>query len=59
MYGKPVPFSIYHGRLYDTTEMEREALSWAMNVLAWRQLIATQSGYLGIAVAATRPTDSA
>ena len=57
IYGKPVPFFNYHGRLYDATEMEREALSWAMNVLAWRRLITTKSGYLGLAAAATEPHD--
>ena len=46
MYGKPMPFSNYHGRLYDATEITREALSWAMNLLARKRLIATKSGYL-------------
>ena len=50
-------FSNKHGRLYNATAAEREALSWAMNAMAWRRLITTQKGYLGLAIADTRPGD--
>ncbi len=44
-------------RLYNPTPLEIDAASWAMNVLAWRRLITTNRGYMGLAPAATAPQD--
>ena len=44
-------------RLYNPSQVEVDASSWAMNVLAWRRLITTNGGYLGLAPAATLPHD--
>ena len=44
-------------RLYNPSQLEIDASSWAMNVLAWRRLITTDGGYLGLAPAATLPHD--
>lgn len=45
------------GRLYNPSEAQREVLSWAVDALAWRRLITTRSGYMGIAPAGTRRGD--
>ena len=39
-------------RLYNPSQLEVDASSWAMNVLAWRRLITTDGGSLGLAPAA-------
>ena len=57
IFGSSNWFSNKHRRLYNPTDIVREALSWAMNALAWRRLIATEKGYLGLAIAATEPED--
>ena len=57
VFGTPKLFSNRHRRLYNPTEIVREALSWATNAMAWRRLITTEKGYLGLAVAATEPDD--
>ena len=50
-------FSNRHRKLYNPTDTESEAISWAMNAMAWRRLMTTNHGYLGLAVAATEPDD--
>ncbi|KAL9071449.1 MAG: hypothetical protein Q9161_004166 [Pseudevernia consocians] len=50
-------FSNGHRKLYNPTVISREAVSWATNVMAWRRLITTEKGYLGLAIAATEPKD--
>ena len=57
VFGTSTSFSNRHRRLYNPTAIVREALSWAMNAIAWRRLIITRKGYLGLAVAATEPND--
>lgn len=57
VFGTSRPFSNRHRRLYNPSEIVREALSWATNVMAWRRLITTEKGYLGLAIAATEPDD--
>ncbi|KAF2724319.1 HET-domain-containing protein [Polychaeton citri CBS 116435] len=46
-----------HERVYDTTEKQHEVLSWAMNATAWRRLICTANGRIGLAPAAARAED--
>ncbi|KAK8080322.1 heterokaryon incompatibility protein [Apiospora hydei] len=36
-------------RYYNPTKTQREALAWAVDVLAWRRLMSTESGRLGLA----------
>lgn len=55
--GSPRLFSNKRRRLYNPSEIVREALSWATNVMAWRRLVTTEKGYLGLAVAANEPDD--
>lgn len=57
VFGTSRPFSNRHRRFYNPSEIVREALSWATNVMAWRRLITTEKGYLGLAIAATEPDD--
>ena len=57
IFGTSTFFGNKHRRLYNPTAIVREALSWAMNAIAWRRLITTEKGYLGLAVAATEPDD--
>ena len=57
VFGTSNFFPNKHRRLYKPTAIVREALSWAMNAIAWRRLIITEKGYLGLAVAATEPND--
>ena len=57
VFGTSTSFSNKHRRLYNPTAIVREALSWAMNAIAWRRLMVTEKGYLGLAVAATEPND--
>ena len=57
VFGTSNFFSNKHRRLYNPTAIAREALSWAMNVIAWRRLMVTEKGYLGLTVAATEPND--
>ena len=57
VFGTSRLFSNRHGRLYNRTEIVREAVSWATNAIAWRRLISTGKGYLGLAIAATEPDD--
>ncbi|KAF5518512.1 Heterokaryon incompatibility protein 6, OR allele [Colletotrichum aenigma] len=44
-------------RIYNPTEEQREVLSWAMNVTAWRRLIGTTAGRIGLVPAAARAED--
>ncbi|KAK2743174.1 heterokaryon incompatibility protein [Colletotrichum kahawae] len=44
-------------RIYNPTEEQREVLSWAMNVTAWRRIIGTTSGRIGLVPAAARAQD--
>lgn len=41
----------WKGRYYNPTKVQREALSWAVDVLTWRRLMSTESGRLGLAPA--------
>jgi hypothetical protein len=43
--------------LHAPTQEQLEVLSWAMNVLAWRRLVATASGRIGLAPAGAREGD--
>ncbi|PKS11156.1 hypothetical protein jhhlp_002917 [Lomentospora prolificans] len=42
----------------ELTEVELEAMSWAMNVLAWRRLAGTKMGRMGLACADAKIGDS-
>lgn len=46
-----------NGRVYNPTALQREAVSWAINVLAWRRMVITEKGYLGLAPADSRQGD--
>ena len=41
------------GRVYNPTPLQVEAVSWAMNTIAWRRLMIVDSGYLGLCPADT------
>ncbi|EWG38414.1 hypothetical protein FVEG_14888 [Fusarium verticillioides 7600] len=42
---------------YNSTETQREALSWAINAMAWRRLFATKSGRMGLGTCAAEVND--
>ena len=42
VFGASKLFPRTHTRLYNPTDIEREAISWAMNAMAWRRLITTK-----------------
>ncbi|KAI1335651.1 heterokaryon incompatibility protein-domain-containing protein [Xylariaceae sp. FL0016] len=44
-------------RIYNPSEEQREVLSWAMNATAWRRLIGTSDGRVGLTPAAAREGD--
>ncbi|GKT61461.1 heterokaryon incompatibility protein [Colletotrichum tofieldiae] len=44
-------------RIYNPTEEQREVLSWAMNATAWRRLISTTGGRVGLAPVFARAED--
>ncbi|KAI1382911.1 HET-domain-containing protein [Hypoxylon trugodes] len=44
-------------RIARITPKHREALNTAMRMLAWRRLVTTRSGYMGLVPAATQPGD--
>ncbi|CAM1508647.1 Fc.00g054950.m01.CDS01 [Cosmosporella sp. VM-42] len=44
--------------IYNPDEMQREALSWAINAIAWRRLMGTENGRMGLGPPATRAGDS-
>ncbi|WYZ44157.1 hypothetical protein EsH8_VII_000593 [Colletotrichum jinshuiense] len=44
-------------RIYNPTEVQRSVLSWAMNATAWRRLVGTVGGRIGLAPVAARPSD--
>jgi hypothetical protein len=48
----------YAQKLSDAARQEyQDAVLWAMRVLAWRRLVVTRGGYLGLAPAATKAGD--
>jgi hypothetical protein len=58
IFGRPTKRKISSRKaLYNPTEIQRDALSWAMNALAWRRLIGTENGRMGLAPAATNMDD--
>ncbi|KAK7956424.1 HET-domain-containing protein [Apiospora aurea] len=44
-------------RYYNSTKTQREALAWAVDVLAWRRLMSTEAGRLGLAPASAAVGD--
>jgi hypothetical protein len=57
IHGRPVPRWKPKDRVYNPTEEQREALSWAMNAIAWRRLVGTENGRVGLAAAAAQKGD--
>ena len=45
-------------RYHSATDTQREAYSWATNVMAWRRLFGTKDGRMGLGSAAARTGDS-
>jgi hypothetical protein len=45
------------GNYYNSTETQREALSWAINAMAWRRLFGTQNGRMGLGTCAAEIND--
>ncbi|KAF4993432.1 hypothetical protein FDECE_13398 [Fusarium decemcellulare] len=45
-------------QVFFTTETQREALSWAVNVMAWRRLFGTRDGRMGLGTPAAKVGDS-
>ncbi|KAI9691963.1 MAG: hypothetical protein M1820_009671 [Bogoriella megaspora] len=43
--------------IWDANDVQRETASWAMNVLAWRRLVTTMKGYLGLVPGSTQQGD--
>ncbi|KAF5695034.1 heterokaryon incompatibility protein (het-6OR allele) [Fusarium globosum] len=43
--------------LYNPTEMQRESLSWAINAMAWRRLLGTKNGRMGLGTCAAEVND--
>lgn len=50
-------WSSSRSRLYNPSREQRDAASLAMNILAWRRLVTTCRGFLGLVPAATKPED--
>ncbi|KAG5798546.1 hypothetical protein H9Q69_002434 [Fusarium xylarioides] len=42
---------------YNSTETQREALSWAINAMAWRRLFGTKNGRMGLGTCAAEVND--
>ncbi|CVK91471.1 related to heterokaryon incompatibility protein (het-6OR allele) [Fusarium mangiferae] len=42
---------------YNSTESQREALSWAINAMAWRRLFGTKNGRMGLGTCAAEVND--
>ncbi|KAF4334235.1 hypothetical protein FBEOM_11931 [Fusarium beomiforme] len=42
---------------YNSTEAQREALSWAVNAMAWRRLFGTKNGRMGLGTCAAEVND--
>ncbi|KAI1035135.1 hypothetical protein LB503_011723 [Fusarium chuoi] len=42
---------------YNSTESQREALSWAINAMAWRRLFGTKNGRMGLGTCAAELND--
>ena len=57
IHGRSVPRWTLRDRVYNPTEEQREALSWAMNAIAWRRLVGTENGRMGLAAAAAQQGD--
>jgi hypothetical protein len=57
IYGRLVPRFNSKSRIYNLTEEQQRALSWAMNAMAWRRLVGTENGRLGLATGAAESGD--